>query len=102
MTNATVNSQTNPGMLTRGRFNPGRSPRLGMVAIAAAALTMGAAVLLPARHAQIEASIAAAAPRLDATAPTQIVNLPAVEVVGTRATKSADNRWTLPAIFKKS
>ena len=32
-------------------FNPGRSPLLGIAAVIATALTMGAAVLLPAQHA---------------------------------------------------
>ncbi|MEO8344761.1 MAG: hypothetical protein ABI607_03615 [Betaproteobacteria bacterium] len=102
MTNATLNSQTSPGMPIRGRFNPGHSPLLGIVAIAAAALTMGATILLPAQQAPSKALVAATAQKRDAQVSTQVVSLPAIEVVGTRATKSADSRWTLPAIFKKS
>ena len=83
------------------QFNPRRSPLLGVAAILATAATLGVAVLLPAQFAP-NAPIAAAQP-VAVQAPTQVVTLPAVEVVGTRATKSAaNNRWTLPAMFRKN
>ncbi len=88
MTNATMNRE----------FNPRRSPLLGFVAVVAAALTLGATVLLPASRSPFPAPVVATA----ADAPTQIVKLPAIEVVGARTTKTAaKDRWTLPAVFKK-
>ena len=90
MTNATIKRE----------FNPGRSPLLGIAAVIATALTMGAAVLLPAQHAP-PAPFAAVQPD-EQLAPTQVVNLPAVDVVGTRPTKSADNnRGNVPVVFKE-
>jgi hypothetical protein len=89
MTNATMKHE----------FNPGRSPLLGLAAVVAAALTLGTAVLLPARHAPV--APVGAVPRVEAPAPVQVVNLPAVEVVGTRPTKAAENaKWTVPAALK--
>ena len=91
MTNATMNRE----------FNPGRSPLLGLVAVAAAALTMGAMVLLPAQHTRSEVTVAAA-PRVEVSAPVQVVTLPTVEVVGVQTTKTAaKKRWALPTAFKK-
>jgi len=82
------------------QFKPGRSPLLGLAAILATAATLGAGVLLPAQHVP-PAPLAAVQPAA-AQAPTQVVTLPAVEVVGTRTTKSAANRWALPALFRKN
>ena len=91
MTNATMHRQ----------YNPGRPPLLGLAAIVATAVTLGVAVLLPAQHVTY-APIAAAQP-VAAPAPTQIVTLPPVEVIGTRATKAARNdRWNVPAMFRKN
>ena len=91
MTNATIHRQ----------FNPKRSPLLGLAAIVATAATLGLAVLLPAQSAP-EAPTAAVLP-VAAEASTQVVTLPAVEVVGTRATKSARNdKWNVPAVFRKN
>jgi hypothetical protein len=91
MTNATTHRQ----------FNPGRPPLLGLAAILATAATLGAAVLLPAQHVPY-ASIAAIQP-VAAQAPTQIVTLPPVEVIGTRTTKAARNeRWAHPVLFRKN
>jgi hypothetical protein len=91
MTNATTHRQ----------YNPGRPPLLGLAAIVATAATLGAAVLLPAQY-EPYAPIAAAQP-VAAPAPTQVVTLPPVEVVGTRATNAARNdRWNVPAVFRKN
>ncbi|HQR11116.1 MAG TPA: hypothetical protein PLW68_07290 [Casimicrobiaceae bacterium] len=91
MTNATMNRE----------FHPGRSLLLGIVAIAAAVLTLGGTVLLPALHAPYDARIAAT-PRPNAEAAMQIVRLPSVEVVATRTTNTAaSGRWTLPAVFRR-
>lgn len=93
MTNATMNRS----------FNPRRSPLFGVAAVVATAVTMGIAVLLPAHPAPTEVPVAAAAATqaVDVLAPAQLVTLPAVEVVGTRQTKSAANRWNVPAVFKQ-
>ena len=81
-------------------FNPGRSPLLVIAAVVATALTMGAAVLLPAQYAP-SAPFAAGQPTAQA-ASTEVVKLPAVDVVGTRPTKSADNyRGNVPVVFKE-
>ena len=99
---------------THPEFNPGRSPLFAVAAVFATALTIGVAVLLPgqpATTARTVAGIAAAQPAYDAIqpvaaqvvevqAPTQMVTLPPVEVVGTRPTKSAANRWSVPAVYK--
>jgi hypothetical protein len=92
MTNATIHRQ----------FNPARSPLLGLAAIVATAATLGLAVLLPAQSQSVtNAPIAAVLPAAEAS--TQVVTLPAVEVVGTRATKSARNdRWYVPTMFRKN
>jgi hypothetical protein len=91
MTNATIHRQ----------YQPGRSPLLGLAAVVATAATLGAAVLLPAQHVP-PAPLAAVQPAA-AQAPTQVVTLPPVEVVGTRATKAAaNNRWALPVLFRKN
>jgi hypothetical protein len=83
------------------QFNPGRSPLLGLAAVVATMATLGAAVLLPASYAP-EATIASTRPA-GAQAPTQVVTLPAVEVVGTRASQSARNEWwNVPAVFRKN
>jgi hypothetical protein len=83
------------------QFNPGRSPLLGLAAILATAATLGIAVLLPAQHVP-PAPLAAVQPAAT-QAPTQVVTLPAVEVIGTRATKAARNdRWNVPAAFRKN
>jgi hypothetical protein len=85
----------------QSQYNPGRSPLLGLAAIVATAATLGIAVLLPAQHLS-EARVAAARPA-DAQSTIQVVVLPAVEVVGTRETQSAENnRGTLPVVFKKN
>ena len=91
MTNATMNRE----------FDPGRSPLLGIVAIAAAVLTLWSMVLLPAQRTPSDVRMAAT-PRVNAETAMQIVRLPAVEVVGTRTTNTAaSSRWTLPAVFRK-
>jgi len=91
MTNATIHRQ----------YQPGRSPLLVLAAIAATAATLSVAVLLPAQSAR-NAAIAAAQPA-HREASTQIVVLPAVEVVGTRETQSAHNNpRTLPPVFKEN
>jgi hypothetical protein len=85
-------------------FNPGRSPLFGVAAVFATAATMGIAVLLPSLSTATRApaaAVAAAPQSTDAQAPLRFVTLPAVEVVGLRETKSAANRWTAPAAFKK-
>jgi hypothetical protein len=83
------------------QFNPERSPLLGLAAILATAATLGVAVVLPAQLVPT-APLAAVQPAA-AQAPTQVVTLPAVEVVGTRATKSAGtDRWALPVLFRKN
>jgi hypothetical protein len=96
MTNATTHRQ----------YHPERPPLLGLAAIVATAATLGFAVLLPAQHAPyapLAAAQPAAAQLAVAPAPTQIVTLPPVEVIGTRATKAARNdRWNVPAIFRKN
>lgn len=100
---------------THPEFNPGRSPLFAVAAVFATALTIGVAVLLPGQPAIPEGvtAIAAAQPAIDAIQPvaarvdevqamTQLVTLPPVEIVGIRPTKSAANRWNVPAAFKKS
>ncbi len=83
-------------------FNPGRSPLLGLVAVIAAALTMGATVLLPAAKAPSNVPVAVSAVSAAAPETTQIVKLPAVEVVGTlRDQGRRQEPLTLPASFKK-
>jgi hypothetical protein len=72
-------------------------------------------VLLPGQPAIPEGvtAFAAAQPAIDAIRPvaaqveevqamTQLVTLPPVEIVGIRPTKAAANRWSVPAVFKKS
>ena len=100
---------------THPEFNPGRSPLLAVAAVFATALTIGVAVLLPGQPvttARGVADIAAAPTAIDAIqpvatrvveaqAPVQLVTLPPVEVVGTRPTKAAANRWSVPAVFKQ-
>jgi hypothetical protein len=91
MTNVTMHRQ----------YNPGRPPLLGLAAIVATAATLGAAVLLPAQHAPY-APVVVAQP-VAAQAPTQVVTLPSVEVIGTRSTKAArSDRWNVPAVFRKN
>ena len=85
-------------------FNPGRSPLFGVAAAFATAATIGIAVLLPSLTTATRAPAAAVAvaPRsADAQAPLQLVTLPAVEIVGVRETRSAANRWNVPAVFKE-
>ena len=83
------------------QFNPERPPLLGLAAIVATAATLGVAVLLPA-HSARNAAIAPAQP-VYVQAPTQIITLPAVEVVGARETQSAQNGpGTPPVAFKKN
>ena len=94
MTNATMNRS----------YNPVTSPLFGIAAAVAAALTIGTAVLLPAKLAPQNTPLAAAAAtqRTDAQAPAQLVVLPTVDVVGTRNTKSAANgSYAIPAVFKQ-
>jgi len=93
MTNATMHRS----------FNPGRSPLFGIAAVAATAATIGIAVLLPAHSISTQAPVAAvfATQTANAQAPAQLVTLPAIEVVGTRQTNSAANRWTAPAVPKQ-
>ena len=100
---------------THPEFNPGRSPLFVLAAAFATAVTIGVAVLLPGQPvttARGVPGIAAAQPAIDAIrpvaaqvveaqAPTQLVTLPPVEVVGTRSTKSAANRWSVPAVYKQ-
>ena len=104
MTNAT----------THPEFNPGRSPLFALAAVFATALTIGVAVVLagqPVATAPV-AGIALALPAIDAIQPvaaqparvqepTQLVTLPPVEIVGTRPTKAAANRWNVPAVYKQ-
>ena len=91
MTNATIHRQ----------YQPGRSPLLGLAAVVATAATLGVAVLLPAQSAPY-APIAVAQPAA-AQATIQVVTLPPVEVVGTRASKAArSERWALPVLFRKN
>jgi hypothetical protein len=83
-------------------FNPGRSPLFVVAAVFATAATMGIAVLLPSLSTatRAPAAVVAVAPQsTDAQAPLRFVTLPAVEVL--RETKSAANRWTAPAAFRK-
>ena len=94
MTNATIHRS----------FNPGRSPLFGVAAVVATAATIGIAVLLPSHYAPTRvpvATVAVAPQAADAQAPVQLVTLPAVEIVGVRETKSAANRWTVPAVLKQ-
>ena len=94
-------------------FNPGRSPLLGIAAVAAAAVTMGIAVLLPTQlaptQARLQAPTVATAPEAPVVAieavaaveaPEQIVRLPAVDVIATRPAKAASNRYNVPAVYK--
>jgi len=86
---------------THRQYHPERPPLLGFAAIVATAATLGVAVLLPAQHAPY--ALVATAQPVAAQAPTQIVTLPPVEVIGTRSTTAARNeRWNLPATFKKN
>jgi hypothetical protein len=85
-------------------FNPGRSPLFGVAAVVATAATIGIAVLLPAYSTPPSVTVAtfAAAPQsTDAQKAVQLVTLPAVEIVGVRETRSAANRWNVPAVFKE-
>jgi hypothetical protein len=96
-------------------FNPGRSPLFAVAAVFATAATIGIAVLLPGQHVSTVrdvAAVTAVPPATIAIQPaiavanqaetsTQLVTLPAVHVVGTRPTKSAVNRWNVPAVFKQ-
>ena len=83
------------------QYNPGRSPLLGLAAILATAATLGATVLLPAQHVP-PTPLVAVQPAV-AQATTQVVTLPPIKVIGTRETKSAaNNRWALPALFRKN
>jgi len=106
MTNAT----------THPEFNPGRSPLWVVAAVFATAVTIGVAVVLPGQSvsplrdvaaiAAAQSVIVATQPAIstqaaEARAPTQLVTLPAVEVVGMRPTKSAANRWNVPAVYKQ-
>src|SRR5450432_917258 len=102
MTNATMKRE----------YNPGRSPLFGVAAVLATAVTLGTAVLLPtnvpthAAPAKMPVTLAVSTPRADVQAPaqavTQVVSLPAVEVVGTRPAKVvASNRRTVPVTFKQ-
>ena len=94
MTNATMNRD----------YKPARSPLFGIYAVVATAVTMGITVLLPANLSPTEpVAAAAAAPQLsDMQAAAQFVTLPAVEVVGTRQTKSAaSDPWIVRAVFKR-
>ena len=83
-----------------------------MAAVFATALTIGVAVLLPGQPAIPEGvtAIAAAQPAIDAIRPVaaQVEEVQAmsghaapVEIVGTRPTKSAANRWSVPAVYKQ-
>ena len=96
-------------------FNPGRSPLLALAAVFATALTIGVAVLLlgqpvipegvrafPAAQPAIDAIRPVAAQVEEVQAMTQLVTLPPVEIVGIRPTKAAANRWSVPAVYKKS
>ena len=90
MTNATMNSN----------YNHGRSPLFGVAAVVATAVTLGIAVLLPAKLAPTE-PLVAAAPLQSADTSAQIVTLPAIEVVGVREAKTAaHDAWVVPATFK--
>ena len=94
MTNATLHRS----------FNPGRSPLFGVAAVVATAATIGITVLLPSLSAATRApapAVAAAPQSTDAQAAVQLVTLPAVVVVGTRETRSAANRWNVPAVLKE-
>jgi len=96
MTNATMNR----------RYRTSRSPLLGMAAVAATAMTMGVAVLMPMHHVPAQSGVVAnravPAQTADAKAPVQVVTLPAVEITASRPTKSAANsRWNVPAVFKQ-
>jgi hypothetical protein len=84
-------------------FNPGRSPLFGIAAVVATAATIGIAVLLPAHSVRTEVPVATAGATqpADVLSPAQLVTLPAVDVVGTRQTKSAASRWAVPAVFKE-
>jgi hypothetical protein len=93
MTNATMNRD----------YNPERSPLFGIYAVIATAVTLAIAVLLPAHLTPTAPPVAAAATtqRADLQAPAQFVTLPAVEVLGTRQTKSAANgSFAVSAVFK--
>jgi hypothetical protein len=88
-------------------FNPGRSPLVGVAAVVAAAVTMGLAVLLPAKLAPTQAPEMAAtvtnAPQVAIEAPVEVVTLPAVEVTAARPVKAAAiPRYNVPAIYKKN
>jgi hypothetical protein len=94
MTNATMNRD----------YKPARSPLFGIFAVVATAVTMGVAVLLPASLTPGEqvAATAAAPQRSNMQAAARFVTLPAVEVVGTRQTKSASGRsLAVPVVFKQ-
>ena len=96
MTNATM----------KRSYRPSRSPLLGVAAVVATAMTMGVAVLMPMHHVPAQSGVVAntavTAQTADATAPAQVVTLPAVEITASRPTKSAaNNRWSVPAVFKQ-
>jgi hypothetical protein len=90
-------------------FNPERSPLVGLAAVAAAAVTLGLAVLLPTQlaptqaraYAPTVASAPAAVPMVTLEAPVQIVRLPSVDVTATRTTKAAASRYNVPAVYKQ-
>ncbi len=98
---------------THPEFNPGRSPLFAVAAVFATALTIGVAVLLPGnprsrrawppspRHNPRSMRSSPSRPRSWRFKLTQLVTLPPVEVVGTRPTKSAANRWSVPAVYKQ-
>jgi hypothetical protein len=89
MTNATMNRN----------FDRSRSPLFGVAAVVATAVTLGIAVLLPANLTPAEPLFAAAP--VAQPADTQLVTLPAIEVVGVRSEKTAAQRaWVMPAVFK--
>jgi len=86
------------------KYSPGGSPLLGIAAVAATAVTIGVAVLLPATFtspAPVPAAIVEAQP-MDAQSAVRVVTLPTVEVVGTRPAKTANNHpWNMPAVLKQ-
>jgi hypothetical protein len=86
------------------KYSPGGSPLLGIAAVAATALTIGVAVLLPAKF-DASGPVPAAtaqAQRMDAQSPVRVVTLPAVEVVATRPAKTASiHPWNLPVVLKQ-
>ena len=84
-------------------LNPGRLPLFGVAALFATAATIGIAVLLPLHAASPKTPVAAVAAThpVAAPGPVGIVTLPAVEVVGTRQTKTAAIRWNVPVAYRQ-